>query len=108
MPYTIEFIGETREGLWVEIAHAINVEVPEGEKAALVLAQAVRGLARSIKEPLSIKELDISSDDFNDSLKKLVDDTMGDFLLSFTFRPPTAKETERFFRYTYEGKPIDF
>ena len=108
LPYTIEFIGGAREGLWVEIAYAINLEVPEGKKAASVLAEAIRWLASSIKEPLSIKEMGISSETFNSSLKKLVDDTMPEVPMTFTARRPSAEETERFFRYSYEGKPIDF
>ncbi len=108
LPYTIEFIGEARGGLWAEIAHAINLKVPQGEKAASVLAEAIRGLAQSIKEPLSIREMDVSLEGFNNSLKKVVDDTMAEFPTGFTARRPSAEEVEKFFRYAYEGKPIDF
>lgn len=108
LPYTIEFIGDVREELWAEIAYSIKLRVPKGNKAASILAQATRQLAQSIKEPLSIKEMSISSDNFNSSLKKLVDNAMADVSLMFTARKPSAEESEKFFRYAYEGKSIDF
>ena len=108
LPYTIEFIGDAREELWAEIAYAIKRDVPPGKKAAPILAQAIRELARSVGEPLSIKETGVAQDDFNNSLTKLVDNAMMDFQLVTTARAPNAEETEKFFRYTYEGKSIDF
>jgi alcohol dehydrogenase class IV len=108
LPYTIEFIGDAREELWAEIAYSIRLEVPKGKKAASILAEAIRGLARSVKEPLSIKELGIPSDSFDNSMKKLVDNTMADASLIPSARLPSKKETENFFRYAYDGKSIDF
>ncbi|MBM3142156.1 MAG: iron-containing alcohol dehydrogenase [Chloroflexi bacterium] len=108
LPYTIEFIGDAREELWAEIAYSIKLEVPKGKKAAPILAQAIRELARSVKEPLSIKETGIPSDSFNNCIEKLVDNAMMDFQLVTTARPPNSEETEKFFRYAYDGKSIDF
>jgi alcohol dehydrogenase class IV len=108
LPYTIEFIGEAREGLWAEIAYAIKLEIPKGEKAATVLAQAIRGLARSINQPLSIKETGISLDSFNKAMEKLIDNVMADGTLIVSPRIPNVAETEKFFGYVYEGKSIDF
>ncbi len=108
LPYSIEFMGETREDLWAEIAYTIRLEVPKGKKAGPILSEAVRGLARSIKEPLSIKEIGIPLDRFDNSLQKLVDNAFADAGLLMTARVPSTEETERFFRYAYEGKPIDF
>jgi alcohol dehydrogenase class IV len=108
LPYTIEFIGEAREELWAEIAYAIKLEIPKGEKAATVLAQAIRGLARSINQPLSIKETGISLDSFNKAMEKLIDNVMADGTLIVSARIPNVAETEKFFGYVYEGKSIDF
>lgn len=108
LPYTIEFIGEAREELWAEIAHAIKLEVPRGTKAATVLAQAIRGLAREINQPLSIKETGIPLDSFNKVMEKLIDNVMADGSLIVSPRIPSVAETERFFGYVYEGKSIDF
>jgi len=108
LPYTIEFIGEAREELWTEIAYAIKLEVPKGERAATILAQAIRGLAHNINQPLSIKETGISLDNFSKAMEKLVDNVMADGSLIVSARIPNVAETERFFNYTYEGKSIDF
>ncbi len=108
LPYTIEFIGDVCEEYWAEIAYAIRLEVPKGKKAGPILAEAIRGLARSIKEPLSIKETGIPSDSFNNSMEKLVDNAFADFQLVTTRRVPSTEETQNFLRYAYEGKSIDF
>jgi alcohol dehydrogenase class IV len=108
LPYTIEFIGDSREDLWAEIAYSIRLKVPKGKKAAPILARAIRTLASGINEPLSIKELGIPSDSFDNSMGKLVDYAMSDFQLVTTARAPGSEETEKFFRYAYDGKSIDF
>jgi alcohol dehydrogenase class IV len=108
LPYTIEFIGEAREELWADICYAIRREVPEGKRAATVLTEAIRGLAREINQPLSIKETDIPLDAFSRVMEKLVDNVMADGSLIVSARIPSVAETERFFGYVYEGKTIDF
>jgi alcohol dehydrogenase class IV len=108
LPYTIEFIGEAREELWAEIAYAIRLQVPEGKRAATVLAEAIRGLAGEVNQPLSIKETGISLDSFNKAMEKLIDNVMADGSLIVSARIPSVAETERFFGYVYEGKSIDF
>lgn len=108
LPYTIEFIGEAREELWAEIAYTIKLEVPKRKKAATVLAQAIRGLAREINQPLSIKGTGIPLDSFNKVMGKLIDNVMADGSLIVSPRIPNVAETEKFFGYVYEGKSIDF
>jgi alcohol dehydrogenase class IV len=108
LPYTIEFIDEAREELWAELANFLRLEVPKGEKAGPILARAIRGLARSIKEPLSLKEAGIPFDEFDSSMDKLIDNAMADGSLIVSARIPSVAETEKFLRYAYEGKSIDF
>ena len=108
LPYTIEFIGDAREDIWAEISYALKLKIPKGKKAGPILAQAIRGLANSIKEPLSLKGVGIPFDKFDSSMDKLIDNTMADGSLIVSARIPTEEETEKFFRYAYEGKSIDF
>jgi alcohol dehydrogenase class IV len=108
LPYTIEFIGEAREELWAEIAYAIRLEVPAGKRAATVLVQAIRGLAREINQPLSISETGIPLDSFDRAMEKLIDNVMADGSLIVSPRIPSVAETEKFLGYVYEGKSIDF
>jgi alcohol dehydrogenase class IV len=108
LPYTIEFIDEAREELWAELANFLRLEVPKGERAGPILARAIRGLAKSIKEPLSLKEAGIPFDEFDSSMDKLIDNAMADGSLIVSARIPSVAETEKFLRYAYEGKSIDF
>ncbi len=108
LPYTIEFIGEAREELWAEIAYAIKLDVPEGKRAATVLAEAIRGLAREINQPLSISEMGIPLDSLDKAMEKLIDNVMADGSLIVSPRIPSMAETEKFFGYVYEGRSIDF
>ncbi|MBC8275236.1 MAG: iron-containing alcohol dehydrogenase [Chloroflexi bacterium] len=108
LPYTIEFVGDIREDIWAEISYALKLNIPKGEKAGLVLARAIRGLANSIKEPLSLKELGIPVDKLDSSMDKLIDNAMADGSLIVSARVPSVAETEKFLRYAYEGKSIDF
>ena len=108
LPYTIEFVGGIREELWSEIAHAIRLEVPEGQTAAAALARAVRWLARDIGQPLSMKEMGIPFDDFSRAMEKLVDNLMADGSLITSTRVPDSAQAARFFGCAYEGKSIDF
>jgi alcohol dehydrogenase class IV len=108
LPYAIEFIGEGREDLWTEIAHAIRVDLPAGRSAASVLAQVIRDLAGKIKQPLSVREAGIPRDKFESAIPKLIDNAVADSQLVSTLRVPSEAETEKLFRYAYEGKSIDF
>jgi alcohol dehydrogenase class IV len=108
LPYTIEYISDAREELWAEIAYAIRLEIPKGEKAATIFTQAIRELASSINQPLSIKETGISLDSFNKATEKLIDNIMADGSLIVSARIPDVAETKKFLSYAYEGKSIDF
>ncbi len=108
LPFTIEFIGDAREELWADIVRFLALDVPKGKKASAVLAQAIRGLAKSINQPLSVKELGIPQEKFNAAMEKLIDNVMADGSLIVSARVPNVAETERFFRYAYDGKSIDF
>lgn len=108
LPYTVEFIGEAGEEHFQEIADAIRLPVPGGQTAAAVLAGRVRQLSREVGQPLSIRELGIPLDRFDDAMEKLIDNVMADGSLIVSPRIPGVAETERFFRYAYEGRAIDF
>lgn len=108
LPYTIEFIGASRDDLWAEIAHFLKLEIAGGRQAAGVLAGAIRDLAMSIGEPLSIQQLGLQPDELDSAMQKLVDNTMADGSLIVSARVPSEEETEKIFRYAYEGKPVDF
>jgi len=108
LPYTIEFTANIAANHYAEIAHLLKLEHTGVENAAFSLAQAVRQLAQSINQPLTIKDLGISRDGFENSLSKLVSNADMDTQTVTSARVPTTEEFERLFRYAYDGKPVDF
>jgi alcohol dehydrogenase class IV len=68
----------------------------------------VRQLARSINQPLTIKDMGISRNNFDNSLPKLVSNADTDTQTVTSARIPTAEEFEKLFRYAYDGKTVDF
>lgn len=108
LPYTIEFTADVAVDRYAEIAYFLRLGDTEGEKAAVSLAKAIRQLAQSINQPLTIKELGISRDSFENSLPKLVSNADMDTQTVTSARIPTTEEFEKLFRYAYDGKPVDF
>jgi len=108
LPYAVEFLGEACDEFLAEIAYAIRVDVPAGEGAAPVLARTIRNLARSIDQPLSIRELDIPSEAFDSAIPRMVDNTMSDTQLVTTLRIPSEAEAANLFRHVYDGRSVDF
>ncbi|MBM4452877.1 MAG: iron-containing alcohol dehydrogenase, partial [Chloroflexi bacterium] len=108
LPYTIEFMGDAREEQWADIVRFLGIDIPKGKKASAVLAQAIRGLAKEINEPTSLKELGIPQDKLNAAMPKLMDNVQADGSLIVSARVPNEEETVKLFNYAYEGKSIDF
>jgi len=108
LPYSIEYMADTRDEQWAEIVRFLGIESPKGKKASTVLATAIRGLAKEINEPISLKELGIPQNKLNASMPKLVDNVMADGSLIVSSRVPSEAETVKLFNYAYEGKSIDF
>ncbi len=108
LPYAIEYLREARAALWAEVGHAIRLEVENEQKAAAVLAQAIRHLAGSINQPLSIEEAGIPLEALKANMNKLVENTTADTQLVTTARIPSEADTEKLFRYAYDRKSVDF
>jgi alcohol dehydrogenase class IV len=108
LPYTIEFTATVAADYYAEIAHLLKLEHTEVEKAAFSLAQAIRQLTRNINQPLTIKDLGISSNSFENSLSKLVSNADMDTQTVTSARIPTTEEFEKLFRYAYDGRTVDF
>jgi alcohol dehydrogenase class IV len=109
LPYTLEFTvrgyAPTR---FAEIARFIGLPSADEAEGTASLVKAIRDLARRIGQPTSLQEAGISAEDFSARLPDLVDKALNDSTLLFGVRFPEDEEVERAFRYTFEGKPIDF
>jgi hypothetical protein len=63
---------------------------------------------RQIDQPLSLRDAGISEADFEARFAALCDLADSDHNLLMGPRIPDRGETERLFRYAYEGRPVDF
>jgi alcohol dehydrogenase class IV len=80
----------------------------DNKKAAYVLIDKIKKLAKEVNLPLSLKELGISKDDFEKNLTMLVNLC---FQSSSSVMSPRSANTEAYkklYTYAYEGKDIDF
>jgi alcohol dehydrogenase class IV len=68
----------------------------------------VREFLTRLEVPLTLKGFDMSAEDFEEKLPKLVEYAHGDVSCYLSPRPITAEQCEKVFRYAYEGKDIDF
>lgn len=59
-------------------------------------------------QPLSIAELGIPEDDFQERLEKLLDDALNDTKIVTAVRPSSYQELENIFAYAYRGKTVDY
>ena len=108
LPYTIQFTAEVAADRYNEIVHFLRLGNNDGGNGAVTLVKAIRRLARSIDQPLTISELDISRDSFQESLPRLVSHANMDTQTVTSSRIPTSEEFEKLFCYAYDGKAVDF
>jgi alcohol dehydrogenase class IV len=108
LPYTIEFTADVSASHYAEITHLLKLEQNRAEDAAYSLAQAIRQLEQDINQPLTIKDLGISLEEFNKSIQKLVSNADMDTQTVTAARIPTSGELEQLFLYAFDGKSVDF
>jgi alcohol dehydrogenase class IV len=108
LPYTIEFVGQAMAERFADIVRFIGHACPSRQDAPARLANDIRDLARSIRQPLSLREAGVTRQAFEAGLPKLIENAQSDATLVVSARIPESAEMERLFGYAFEGKPIDF
>jgi alcohol dehydrogenase class IV len=108
LPYAIEFNRACTSRGYFDIATSLKLRASSEGEAATSLAEAIRHLAKDLKQPLTIKELDIPNADFVDSLPTLVSNADTDTSTVMSVRIPTSDDFEKLFRYAYSGETVDF
>jgi alcohol dehydrogenase class IV len=108
LPYTIEFTGEVMAERYADIARFVGMGVASAQEAPRMLAQKIRELARSIRQPVSLPETGVSAEQFEAALPKLVENAENDATLVASARIPNSAEVRRLYHYVFAGKPVDF
>jgi alcohol dehydrogenase class IV len=108
LPFTIEFVGQAMAERFADIVRFIGHECPSTQEPAATLAKEIRDLARSVQQPLSLREAGLTAQAFEEGLPKLIENAQSDATLVVSARIPDSPEMERLFRYAFEGQPIDF
>lgn len=108
LPYTIEFIVRGGGTRYAEIARFLGLAAESEEDGAANLVSAIRGLLERLSQPTTIGELDISPDEFERELPKLVENAENDSCAVTSPRIPSTEEFERLYRYAYQGRVVDF
>ncbi|MCG6535172.1 MAG: iron-containing alcohol dehydrogenase [Syntrophales bacterium LBB04] len=107
-PYNLEYVVEVGAGILGQAAKFIGLEGKSDVDLAGELIKKVRELARSIGQPLSVKELNIDRKAYQKVLPQMVERALGEASTPAALRIPDEKDMEKMFLYAYDGKPIDF
>ena len=93
---------------YLEICDALDIRDKSKDKRLAGLIQKVRTLFKELDVPLDLKGLGISKEEFEKNIDKLTLYSVEDPSTFQSPRPVTLEQCQRFFRYAYEGKDIDF
>lgn len=109
LPYTIEFTvrgdAPTRYG---DLARLLGLPAADEAEGAISLAEAIRGLARRIGQPASLRDAGLTREQFEACLPTLVGNGLNDSATLLGMRFPEEAEMERLYRYAFDGTPVDF
>ena len=108
LPYTIEFVGQATSKRFADILRFIGHSCASPQEAPATLANDIRDLATSIRQPLSLREAGLTRQMFEAGLPKLIENAQSDATLVVSARIPDSAEMERLFGCAFEGQKIDF
>jgi alcohol dehydrogenase class IV len=104
LPYTIEFNAQAIPDRYTEIAKSLELSNP----GAPALAKAIRSLAHSLDQPISLAQLGVEPGDFSAALPEMLNNTLSALELIANPRPADPSDLERLFIYAFDGRPVDF
>jgi len=93
---------------YLDICDALNIKDKSRDKRLAGLIEKIRTLFKGLDVPLNLKGLGISEDEFEKNIEKLTLYSVEDPSVFQSPRPVTLEQCEKFLRYAYEGKDIDF
>jgi alcohol dehydrogenase class IV len=111
LPYTIQFNNrsDSDRSRYHDIAAFLSLPAATVQQDADSLVQAIRGLANTIGQPLSVQQATgVSPAKLEDSLDRLVEHAESDTQIITAVRSPSSEDIRKLFLYAYQGKDIDW
>jgi alcohol dehydrogenase class IV len=112
LPYTMEYLingSEETTAKYAEISRYCRISSASSDKeCAKALVARIRSLAKGIAQPLSVKDCGIDKAKYEESIPGLIDRALNEVMTMTVTRVPGEEDLGKIFRYTYEGKNIDF
>lgn len=108
LPYTMEYLADAAANLYADIGRFIGISDGSDLEVTLVLIARVRSLAKTVGQPLSVREAGIEQTTYEQALPALVERAESELTTITVARIPDSVDLERMFRYAYEGKTVDF
>jgi len=111
LPYTMEYQAngsvETK-ARYAEIARFCAIANGSDDACAKALIVKVRELAKSLKLPMSLRDVGIERAKFMASMEGLVERAVSEAMTMAVHRIPNEADIEKVFVYAYDGKSVDF
>ncbi|MGD0354056.1 MAG: iron-containing alcohol dehydrogenase [Dehalococcoidia bacterium] len=111
LPYTMEYlINGSKETTtkYAEMARFCLGASGDDKACAKALIAAVRKLAKTLAQPLSVKDCGIDKAKYDQAIPELVDRALNETMTITVTRIPESGDLSKMFTYAYQGKPIDF
>ncbi len=108
LPYTIEFTVNGGVGRYADIARVLGLPASDEREGGASLVQALRDLSRQVKQPLSVQELGIERETYEQALSELIVRAESDTQIATHPRLPSSEELRKLFEYAYDGRVVDF
>jgi hypothetical protein len=107
LPFAIEFQKKATDK-YIDLARNLGIDAETDEEYLGRLIERTRDLLKEVDGPLSIKELGITEDNFNEKLDLLVEYAWNDVCTLMATRPVDPETYRKLFTYAYSGRDIDF
>jgi alcohol dehydrogenase class IV len=107
IPYTLQYCQHMTDKQRV-ICKTLDMPASNAEECLNNLVVGIRALLTELKVPLALKDFGIGKKSFEEKLPKLVEFAYSDVDTFLSPRPITTEQCEKFLKYAYEGKDIDF
>jgi alcohol dehydrogenase class IV len=107
IPYATRYYAPITDK-YLNICKTLECKGKTDEESLNNLLNRLKDFFAQIGGPWTIKDLGITKDGLEEKMDKLVQYSMEDVMTAASPRPITGEQSEKFIRYAYEGKDIDF